>query len=286
MKDKSKNALKLVVLTLLFALGLAGCGGNQTDGEINLVSREDGSGTRGAFAELTGIEDDNFGDLTYKQAVIQNSTNGVMSIVANDPRALAYASLGSVNESVKVIKVDGVYPSSETIKSGDYPIARPFNIVYYEDGLDEVQSAFVDYIFSKEGQEVVEEASYIAVVDNPESYSGPTGLVGQFTVGGSTSVAPVVNKIIESFNEVNPGVQIDVQETGSGAGITGALEGTLAIGLSSRDLDENEARQILSKTIALDGITVIVSNENPVENISLDDLTRVFMGEIRNWEGI
>lgn len=320
MKIKSSKFLTFLLMTMVLALVLVGCSGDggQTEpvteaeteaateveteaateeedepvadaggaeGEINVVSREDGSGTRGAFIELTGVEDDS-GDNTFNGAVIQNSTNGVMSTVSTDPQSIGYASLGSVDQTVKAIKVDGVEATVEDIKSGAYPIARPFNIVYQQDGLDEIGQALVDFIFSEEGQAVVEGEGYIAAIDDLAPYDGPEGLSGQFTIGGSTSVAPVMHKIIEAFNQINPDVEFDVQETGSGAGVTGAIEGTIQLGMASRELKEEEEAEIYGEPIAIDGIAVIVSPDNPVEDISLENLKNIFTGEVRNWEEI
>lgn len=264
-------------------------GADKLDTEITVVSREDGSGTRGAFVELMGIEQKNAAgekeDMTRGDAEIINSTNGVMMSVAGNVDAIGYISLGSLNDTVKAVEVNGVEVSVDTIKSGEYMVARPFNLCYQQAKLDgnAAASDFVKYIMSKEGQQVISDKGYIAV-DASESYS-PSGVSGAISVNGSTSVGPVMEKLAEAYKALNPDVAIDVQQTGSGAGITAATEGSCDIGMSSRDLKQEEIDAGLTPLkIADDGIAVIVNLENPVEDITSDEIMKIYTGEINRWD--
>lgn len=253
--------------------------------EIIVVSREAGSGTRGAFVELTGVEEDKQ-DNTYAEAVIQNGTDAVMSTVANDANAIGYISLGSLNETVKALKVDRVEASVADIKNGTYKISRPFNICYIDGQLDDVAQNFVDFIFSEEGQKIVEEKGYIAAVDNAKPFEVKEGLKAQLTIGGSTSVTPVMEVLAEKYSEINPDVEINIESTGSTAGVTGAIDGTVDIGMASRELKEEELAKLKGQAIALDGIAVIVSVDNPVENISTESIKDVFTGKVLDWKDV
>lgn len=253
--------------------------------EIIVVSREAGSGTRGAFVELTGVEEDKQ-DNTYEEAVIQNGTDAVMSTVATDDNAIGYISLGSLNDTVKALKVDGVEASVEDIKNGSYKIARPFNICYKDGELNEAAQDFVDFIFSEEGQKIVEEKGYISAVDNAKPFEVKEGLSAQLTIGGSTSVTPVMEVLAEKYSELNPDVEINIESTGSTAGVTGAIDGTVDIGMASRELKEEELAQLKGEAIALDGIAVIVSVNNPAENISTESIKDVFTGKVLDWKDV
>lgn len=290
-----KNIFKVFLLAGVLSLGLTACGsseetettkeGNGSAGEINVVSREDGSGTRDAFIDITGVKDDS-GDNTFVEAAIQNSTDGVISTVSGDTQAIGYISLGSLNDTVKAVKVEGKEASVEAIKSGDYPIARPFNIIYDESAISEEVKDFVKFIHSEEGQAIVEEAGYISAGDTPVAYGGDGEMKSQITIGGSTSVSPVMEKLAEAYQELNSNVEINIEATGSSAGVTGAIDGTLDIGMASRDLKDEEASKIHGEVIALDGIAVIVNKENPVEDISLENIANIFKGEARTWEEV
>lgn len=264
-------------------------GADKLDTEITVVSREDGSGTRGAFVELMGIEQKNEAgekeDMTRGDAEIINSTNGVMMSVAGNVDAIGYISLGSLNDTVKAVEVNGVEVNVDNIKSGGYMVARPFNICYQQSKLDgnAAASDFVKYIMSTEGQQLIADNGYIAV-ESSESYS-PSGVTGAISVNGSTSVGPVMEKLAEAYKAFNPDVAIDVQQTGSGAGITAATEGSCDIGMSSRDLKQEEIDAGLTPLkIADDGIAVIVNLENPVEDISSDEIMKIYTGEINRWD--
>lgn len=253
-----------------------------TSGEtINVVSREDGSGTRGAFVEIVGVVDENDEDMTYLEAVIQNSTNGVLTTVAGDVNSMGYVSLGSLNDTVKALNVDGVEATAENVQSGDFPISRPFNIAWQE-GLSDLAQDFLDYILSEEGQVIVEDAGFIQV-ENNGPYEG-TGGEGNIVVGGSTSVTPAMEKLAESYQALHDGVTVEIQSTGSGAGMTGAIDGTLDIGMASRELKDEESSELESVAMAIDGIAVIVHLDNPVDNVSTEDIRQIFLGEITNWD--
>jgi len=255
--------------------------------EITVVSREDGSGTRGAFIELTGVQetvDGNVTDRTTVEASIQNGTNAIMTNVSGDTYAIGYISTGSINDSIKTLSVDGVEPTAANILAGQYKISRPF-IIVTQDNLSPVALEFIDFIMSAQGQEIVG-GSYIPVVDNAPTFES-AGVSGKIEVGGSTSVSPVMEKLAEGYLAINPNATIEIHSTGSGAGITGATEGVLDIGMSSREIKDSEMENLHQKiTICKDGIAVIVNNDNPRTNISLDDIRDIFIGEKTRWNEI
>lgn len=250
---------------------------SKLDTDITVVSREDGSGTRGAFVELMGIEQKNEAgekeDMTRGDAEISNSTNGVMMSVAGNVDAIGYISLGSLNDTVKALDVNGVECSVADIKSGDYVVARPFNVCYQQAKLDGNAAAkdLIAFIESDDGQKIIADNGYIAI-DSTGAYA-PSGVTGAISLNGSTSVGPIMEKLCEAYKALNPDVSIDIQQTGSGAGITSATEGTCDIGMSSRELKQEELDAGLTEMkIADDGIAVIVNLENPIENITSDEV--------------
>ena len=252
-------------------------------GPITVISREEGSGTRGAFVGLMGVETDE-GDMTTVDAEIANSTSLVQSTVAGNPNAIGYISLGSYDASaVKALKVDGVEVSVDTIKAGEYAVSRPFVVCYKEENLSELGKDFVSYIMSAEGQQILSDEGYIAADDAAASYTA-SGLSGNLSVNGSTSVGPVMEVLAEAYKALNPDVVIDVQQTGSGTGITSAIDGSCEIGMSSRALkDEEIAEGLVPVTIALDGIAVIVNQQNPVEDLTSEQIQKIYIGEITDW---
>lgn len=258
---------------------------NAEDYDFSVVSREDGSGTRGAFIELVGLEeeaaDGSKEDKTTVDAVVQNSTNGVMTTVAQDPSAIGYISLGSLNDTVKAVKVDGVEATEENIESGDYKIARPFNLAYKEEGLDEISKDFLDYCLSKEAQDLVKEEGYVPLKD-AEEYTAAEGLSGSITVAGSTSVTPLMEKFKEAYEALNPDVTIEIQSNGSSAGIEAAIDGAAQIAMASRELKDEEKEQLTPEVIATDGIAVVVNTDSKVEDLTLDQLKQIFAGELKN----
>lgn len=253
---------------------------------ISVYSREDGSGTRGAFIELFGIEqkDENGEkvDYTTEEAVITNSTDVMLTSVASDTYAIGYVSLGSLNETVKAVKIDGAEATVENIKSGTYAIARPFNIATTEDVSDAAQD-FINFIMSAEGQTVITESGYIGSDDAAAFESN--GASGKVVVGGSSSVSPVMEKLIEAYKAVNADAEIELQTSDSTTGMTGAADGTLDIGMASRELKDTEKEAGLAETkIAMDGIAVVVNKENPVEDLSAETVMEIFTGELYSWD--
>ena len=291
---KTYRLIISLVLGLALVVALAGCGGNggnadgfDTSSEITVVSREDGSGTRGAFVELMGIEEKdangNKVDRTTVEAVIANKTDVVMTNVAGNTYAIGYISLGSLNDNVKAVKIDGVEASSENINNGSYPVARPFNIAT-KGAPSQLAQDFIDYILSAEGQSIVNDG-YIAVDDSAAGFSGSMPS-GKLVVAGSSSVSPVMEKLVEGYLQINSAADIEIQTSDSSAGMTAAIDGTCDIGMASRGLKDSELAELTPVVIAMDGIAVVVNNENPVENIASDVVTSIFIGETTTWEAL
>ena len=291
---KTKKILATAAVGLIVMASLAGCGstgssssasGFDTKSNISVITREDGSGTRSAFIELTGVQEEKDGtktDNTLSSAIVQSSTQAVLTGVAGDPTAIGYISLGSLNDTVKAAKIDGVEPTSETVKDGSYKISRPFNIAT-KDNLSEAAQNFIDYILSKEGQEIVNK-DYVEAVDNAEPFAGAKGK-GKVKVGGSSSVSPVMEKLAEAYQKVNKDVTVEVNTSDSSTGMSQAAEGTVDIGMASRELKDSEtAKGIKGTVIAKDGIAVIVNKSNTVEDIKLDQLKGIYTGSITTWE--
>ena len=258
------------------------------EGPITVISREDGSGTRGAFIELFGIEVKNDAgekvDMTTDDAEITNSTSVMMTSVAGNTEAIGYISLGSLNDTVKAVKIDGAEATVDNIKSGTYKVARPFNIATKGEVSDVAQD-FIKYIMSEDGQKVVEDNGYISQ-GNDGAYES-AGLSGKVVVGGSSSVTPVMEKLKEAYVALNPDVTIEVQQSDSTTGMTSAIEGVCDIGMASRDLKDSEIEKGLTgTTIAMDGIAVIVNNDSPVEELSSDSVKGIYTGEITDWADV
>ena len=258
------------------------------EGPITVISREDGSGTRGAFIELFGIEVKNDAgekvDMTTDDAEITNSTSVMMTSVAGNTEAIGYISLGSLNDTVKAVKIDGAEATVDNIKSGTYKIARPFNIATKGEVSDVAQD-FIKYIMSEDGQKVVEDNGYISQ-GNDGAYES-AGLSGKVVVGGSSSVTPVMEKLKEAYVALNPDVTIEVQQSDSTTGMTSAIEGVCDIGMASRDLKDSEIEKGLTgTTIAMDGIAVIVNNDSPVEELSSDSVKGIYTGAITDWADV
>lgn len=256
--------------------------------EISVYSRESGSGTRGAFVELFGIEEkDENGekvDYTTEEAMITNSTDVMLTSVAGDTYAIGYVSLASLNETVKAAMIDGAEATVENIKSGAYKIARPFNVATTGE-VSEAAQDFINYIMSAEGQAVIVEAGLIGTEDAAAFETN--GAEGKVVVGGSSSVAPVMEKLIESYKTVNGSVEIELQSSDSTTGMTGAADGTLDIGMASRELKDSEIEAGLTGTqIAMDGIAVILNQENPLEDITSENVKEVFKGELTSWDAV
>lgn len=265
----------------------AAAGDFDTSKEISVNSREDGSGTRGAFIELFGVEekaaDGTKIDNTTVEANITNSTAVMMTSVAGDPYAIGYISLGSLNDTVKAAKIDGAEATTENVANGSYKVARPFNIVT-KDGLSDVAKDFVDYIMSAEGQDIIEQNGYIKIDQNAAAYAGSKP-EGKIVVAGSSSVSPVMEKLKEAYLAVNTNADIEIQTSDSTTGVTSTQEGICDIGMASRDLKDTETG-VTATTIAQDGIAVIVNNENPVENLTSDQVKSIFTGETTVWTDV
>ena len=253
--------------------------------DITVVSREDGSGTRGAFVELFGIEEEVNGekvDMTTEEANITNSTSVMMSTVAQDEYAIGYISLGSLDDSVKAVKIDGSEATAENIKNGSYNISRPFNIATKEDLSDAAQD-FEDFILSTEGQKVVEDNKYIPLDDVSDYKSN--GASGKVVVAGSSSVSPVMEKLKEAYQAVNSDVEVEIQTSDSTTGMQNAIDGVCDIGMASRELKDSEKEAGLTPTvIAMDGIAVVVNNDNPTDELSSDQVKSIFTGDVLTWD--
>ena len=253
--------------------------------DTTVVSREDGSGTRGAFVELFGIEEEVNGekvDMTTEEANITNSTSVMMSTVAQDEYAIGYISLGSLDDSVKAVKVDGSEATAENIKKGSYKISRPFNIATKEDLSDAAQD-FEDFILSTEGQKVVEDNKYIPLDDVSDYKSN--GASGKVVVAGSSSVSPVMEKLKEAYQAVNSDVEVEIQTSDSTTGMQNAIDGVCDIGMASRELKDSEKEAGLTPTvIAMDGIAVVVNNDNPTDELSSDQVKSIFTGDVLTWD--
>lgn len=267
-----------IILTVILTLGLlAGCSGANTD-EITVISREDGSGTRGAFEELFEIEE------TVTTADINDSTGIMLTSVSQNTSAIGYISMGALNDSVKALKIDGAEATINNVKAGTYKVARPFNIATKE-GLSEVAQDFIHYILSTEGQLVVEDAGYIPN-DSTTPYNG-TKPEGKIVVAGSSSVTPLMEKLKEAYAEVNANATIEIQQTDSTSGMTSTAEGICDIGMASRDLKDSELSQGLTPTvIATDGIAVVVNTENTLEGLTSEQVKSIYTGEVTLWSEV
>lgn len=349
-----KKSLKALPLLAVAGLGLSVVTpAFAQSGAISVISREDGSGTRGAFVEIVGVVDGDKNDMTTANANIQNQTSGVMQTVAGDAQAIGYISLGSLDDSVKSVKVDGVEASEATITDGTYPIARPFNVAWSKDAeQSEVTKDFLKFIHSKEGQTIVEEEGYVAidaskmgateeaagseeasaseettaaaseettaeettaeettaeaaeaaseeaaseetkeeakegasVLESLPSYEATGELEGTIEAVGSTSVSPLMEKLAEAYKALQPKVEINITSNGSSAGMEAAQNGTADLGMASRELKDEEKQALESVAIALDGIAVIVNKENPVEELKLEAIKAIYLGELTTWE--
>lgn len=273
-----KKFLALLSCAVLVAATAVGCGSQNE--KITVVSREDGSGTRSAFSELMGmVKDDK--DNTTDTAEVTNSTSVMLTTVAGNQAAIGYVSLGSLNDTVKAVKVDGVEATAENVKAGKYAVSRPFNIVTGKD-LTPLAQDFISYILSTDGQAVVDEKGYISVTQG-ESYKA-SAQTGTLTIAGSTSVAPMMEVLADKYMALNSGVKIEIQQSGSSAGITSAVEGVCQIGMASRELKDSEtAKGVTATKIAMDGIAVIVNKDNSFSELTSDQIRKIYTGETTQW---
>ena len=299
MLSNSLNVSRRQFFGIAAAMGLACAFGStmafaddaaKMEGEISVYSREDGSGTRGAFIELFGIEqkdaDGNKVDITTDMAMITNSTAVMMTTVAGDEQGIGYISLGSVNDTVKALKIDDVEATVENVKAGTYKIVRPFNIITNGelDKLDEVSADFVNYILSADGQKVIEDNGYIAAVDDAKAYEA-AGVSGKVVVAGSSSVTPVMEKLAEAYKALNADTTVEVQQSDSSTGVSMAIEGTCNIGMASREIKDSEAEKgAVATVIARDGIAVIVCPDAPIDGLTTAQVRAIYTGEVETWE--
>lgn len=307
MKKKTVSLLMTMALT---AAMLAGCGSSETadttaaadtaaaedtatadfdtEEDISVYSREDGSGTRGAFIELFGVEEKDANgekiDNTTEDATITNNTSVMMTGVAGDDYAIGYVSLGSLNDTVKALKIDGVEPTVENIKSDSYKVYRPFNIATKGE-VSEAAQDFIDYILSAEGQQIVSDEGYITIGDAAPAFAGGQAS-GSVTVAGSSSVSPVMEKLAEAYMKLNGNVKIEIQTSDSTTGMTSAIDGVCDIGMASRELKDTETAELTATVIAQDGIAVVVNNNNPIDNLTKDQVKSIYVGETTSWSEV
>ena len=303
MKSITKKITSTALFGVLAVSAFAGCGSassssNGSSGAgsdaakfdasktISVVTREEGSGTRDAFTELTGVlvkDGDNKTDNTTTSAVTINSTEAVITNVKDNDAAIGYISLGSLNDTVKALKIGGVEATADNVKSGDYAVSRPFNIAYKGE-LSDVAQDFVDYIMSSDGQKIVSDNGYVTVSENA-AYSGKKPS-GKISVAGSSSVSPVMEKLAEAYQKVNTNAKVEIQTSDSSAGMQSAMGGTCDIGMASRDLKDEEKSALKVETIAKDGIAVIVNNANTCDDLTLDQVKSIYTGETTVWSDI
>lgn len=303
MKSMTKKITATALFGVLAVSAFAGCGGagSSSNGSsdtgsdaakfdasktISVVTREEGSGTRDAFTELTGVlvkDGDNKTDNTTTSAVTINSTEAVITNVKDNEAAIGYISLGSLNDTVKALKIGGVEATADNVKSGDYAVSRPFNIAYKGE-LSDVAQDFVDYIMSSDGQKIVSDNGYVTVSENA-AYSGKKPS-GKISVAGSSSVSPVMEKLAEAYQKVNSNAKVEIQTSDSSAGMQSAMGGTCDIGMASRDLKNEEKNALKVETIAKDGIAVIVNNANTCDDLTLDQVKSIYTGETTVWSDI
>ena len=301
---KMKKFMAVLAVAGMMTGMLAGCGSSSDDtssdsgstdtasewdasNDITIVSREDGSGTRGAFTELFGVVEEVDGedvDMTTADAQITNNTSVMMTTVAENEYAIGYISLGSLDDSVKALSIDGAEATAENIENGSYKVSRPFNVAVKPDSTNEVAADFMSFIMSTEGQQVVSDEGYIPVAD-VEAYAG-TAPAGDCVVGGSSSVSPLMEKLVEAYKEVNPNANIELQTSDSTTGMTSTTEGSYDIGMASRELKEDEAAELTPTVIATDGIAVIVNNNNPTDEMTSDQVKQIYTGEVFSWDEI
>lgn len=286
----------LFFLMLLCCLVLSACGGQESEngtekveglaelGEIQVIAREEGSGTREAFAQMVGLEADGAenanADQTREDARIAGSGEAVTEEIAQTQNGIGYVSAAAAEEDgVKVLQIEGVSPGEEAVEKGDYPLSRSFYLVY-SGTLSDLDQDFVNYI-NTAGQEVVAR-SYVPVKEAGTFLSNKEP--GKIHLTGSTSIAPLIEELVEGYNEYNPNAQIEVTETDSTQGLNAAMQGKCDLAMSSRELESYEKELLEYEAFAKDGIAVIVNKENPLENLSLEQLKEIFDGSLKNWD--
>ena len=280
-----KKKIAAILTTALVGVTVFSASVSAASGDITVVSREEGSGTRGAFIELFGIEEkqgDEKVDLTTEEASITNSTSVMMTTVAGDENAIGYISLGSLDDTVKALKIDGAEASAENVADGTYKVSRPFNIITGEE-VNETAQDFINFIMSADGQQIIEDNGYIKVDTEAEAYES-TNPSGKVVVAGSSSVTPVMEKLSEAYQEINADVTVEVQQSDSTTGITSTKEGICDIGMASRNLKDEEKDGLTATVIAHDGIAVIVNPGNELEELTSEQVKAIFTGETTSWD--
>jgi len=290
-----KKLMKLCAVSVVLAMALAftGCGGNDNGeeasgvtGRMSVITREEGSGTRGAFVEIVGVTDANGNDNITMQAQVQSGTGAMMSAVAGNPQAIGYASTGTLDDRTRALAIDGIEPTVENMLSGAYALQRPFVIGYNTaNGLSDLAQDFWNFIFSAQGQELIESRGLVPIVANAPQYT-PSGLTGRIVVHGSSSVEDIMSRLAYAYQGLNPDVVIDVSGPGTGHGITAAREGLADIAMASRDIRPAEAEILTYATMALDGIAIIVHPSNDIAGLTMEQARNIFLGEINTWENI
>ena len=289
MKMNWKKTVGMLAGMAVLGAALTGCGNSAggATGAISVVSREDGSGTRGAFVELCGVEDADGNDATVSSAEITNSTAVMMQTVEGNASAIGYISMGSLgkNDKIKAVQINGVDATPANVSNGSYVVSRPFNIVTKSDGVSDAAQDFINYILSEDGQKIVESNGYISQGNSGAFTSN--GASGKIVVAGSSSVTPVMEKLLEAYQKVNTGAKIELQESDSTTGMTAAIDGTCDIGMASRELKDSEkSAGLTNQVIALDGIAVIVNNKNSASNITSEQVKAIFTGETTDWSNV
>lgn len=288
-----KKILLSVTSMVLLITTFTACGNNANNGDISsksitVISREEGSGTRGAFVELIGVEEKNADgkkiDKTTKDALVVNGTDNVLTQVAGNDASIGYISLGSLNDSVKALKIGGVEATADNVKNGTYKVARPFNIAT-KGNVSEVTQDFINFILSKDGQDIVTKSKYIAIKPDAAAYAGskPSGKV---VVAGSTSVGPVMEKLAEAYKTANPNATVEVQQTDSTAGLKSTIDGVCDIGMASRELKDSEKASLTPTVIAKDGIAIIINKNNTLSDATTDMIKNIYLGTTTKWADV
>lgn len=249
------------------------------------ISREMGSGTRGAFVDIFDVKKQIGNkkiDATSKKAEVTNSTGVMITTVANSKNAIGYISLGSLNDTVKAVKIDGVTPSVENVNNKSYTVFRPFNLAVSNN--NELVNDFLAYIGSNLSKNIIQKAGYIAIYDNEFSSAKPSGKI---VVAGSSSITPLMEKLKEGYKLVNPNATIEIQQSDSTTGINSAIEKIADIAMVSREFKTNELKSGLkTQVLALDGLAVIVNKENSINSLSKESVKKIFAGEITDWNRV
>ncbi len=273
----NKKIQLILGVTMLGGM-LASCGGNKefdSSKNISVLVRETGSGTRGAFLEILGLK----GAADPTGAIVQTSTSAILTEVSGNNYAIAYDSLGYVDDSVKILKVDNVAPSAATVKNGTYAISRPLNVIYKEAIINSepVYQDYLAFLGSKEAEKMASDEGYVAIHDSTTSYTKTADYAGKkITISGSTSLQPLMVKLAAKYNEYHSEVTIEVAGGGSGTGYSNAENGTSVFGMISEEFNSTKAASCTPYTVCKDGIAVIVNKKNTLDSISKTDLATIY----------